>query len=108
MTHNKIPTYIIKIADKIAETLSPEKIILFGSYAYGDVTSDSDIDLLVILKTDLKSAERQRLISKIIYPRSAPMDIIVKTPEEIIKSKNRVDPFINEVLEKGKELYARS
>ena len=108
MTHNKIPTYIIKIADKIAKTMSPEKIILFGSYAYGDVTPDSDVDLLVILKTNLKSAERQRLISKLIYPRSAPMDIIVKTPEEIIKSKNRVDPFINEALEKGKELYARS
>ena len=98
---------IRQIVEKIAQELSPEKIILFGSYAHGNATSDSDIDLLVIWNTPLSYSERLRLISRLISPRPAPLDIIVKTPREIEKSKKRVDPFIRELLEKGISVYAR-
>ncbi|MBC8182411.1 nucleotidyltransferase domain-containing protein [candidate division KSB1 bacterium] len=103
-----IPYSIKEIAKKIEISLSPEKIILFGSYATGNATFDSDVDLLIILNTKLRGAERIRLISKLIYPRLLPLDIVVKTPEEIEKSKNRIDPFLSEVLERGIELYAKS
>ena len=102
-----IPKIIRKISEKIVKNLSPEKVILFGSYAYGNVNFDSDVDLLIILDTKLKGAERQRLVSRLIRPRPFPVDIIVKTPEEIRESRNRVDPFLNEILEKGIVLYGK-
>ena len=104
----EIPDQIKKMVNKIRVSCSPEKIILFGSYSTGKITFNSDVDLLVVLNTDLRGAERIRMISRLIYPRSLPVDIIVKTPDEIEKSKKRIDPFINDILETGIELYARS
>ena len=101
----EIPDSIKNIINKIVESLSPHKVILFGSYAYGDVSVDSDVDLLIILDTNLKGAERQRVVSRLIRPRPFPVDIIVKTPEEINEAKKRIDPFMNEILEKGVVLY---
>ena len=102
---NKIIKHIIEV---IAREILPEKIILFGSHAYGKVHPDSDIDLLVIWDTPLKYSERLRCISRLITPRPAPVDIVVKTPYEIEKSIKRVDPFIHEILKKGIPVYARS
>lgn len=99
---------IESIIQKIVENIKPEKIILFGSYVSGEVTSDSDIDLLIILNTHLCAAERQRLVSRLLYPRVAPMDIVVKTPAEIQSAQQKVDPFIHEILRNGIVLYARS
>jgi len=103
----KLPVEIDDIVEKIVGSFSPEKIILFGSYASGNVTPDSDLDLLVIMETDLPPAERQRQISRLLRPRRFPMDIIVKNSGEIQKSRRRVDPFMNEILDKGIVLYAR-
>lgn len=104
----KLDTKIRQVVDKIVHELAPEKVILFGSHAYGNVDQDSDIDLLVILETSLAPAERVRMISRLLYPRPAPLDIIVKTPTEIQKAQTRIDPFLHEILEKGTLLYARS
>jgi len=93
---------------KIVDNINPEKIILFGSWVSGAVTPDSDIDLLIILNTHLCAAERQRLVSRLLYPRVAPMDIVVKTPAEIQSAQQKVDPFIHEILRNGIVLYARS
>ena len=108
-TQNRLnlDTKISTIVDKIVSKLSPEKIILFGSYAYGKVDEDSDIDLLVVLDTTLQAAERVRMISRLLYPRIAPLDIIVKTPAEIQKAYLQVDPFMHEILAKGIQVYAR-
>ncbi|RMI06730.1 MAG: nucleotidyltransferase domain-containing protein [Calditrichaeota bacterium] len=107
-THSPIPEFITDIVSKIVQGVSPEKIILFGSYVSGDITPDSDVDLLIIMPTSLRPAERIRLISRLLYPRVAPLDIIVKTPEEILAAQNRVDPFLHEILERGIVLYAKS
>lgn len=107
-TDQKIPVEINGIVERIVEAFTPEKIILFGSYAYGNATPDSDVDLLVIMDTDLPAAERNRTISRLLRPRRMAMDIVVKNPQEIQKSLHRVDPFIHEVLQKGVVLYARS
>lgn len=103
----QLPAEFGDMVEKIVASFSPERIILFGSYAYGKITADSDVDLLVIMDTDLPSAERQRQISRVLRPRRFPLDIIVKNPTEIQKSKRRVDPFMNEILDKGIVLYAR-
>jgi len=69
--------------EKIARELNPEKIILFGSYAYGNPTPDSDVDLLVIWNTDKPRKERVLKVSLLLYPRSFPVDISIKTTAEL-------------------------
>ena len=88
--------------------LKPEKIILFGSYAYGNPTPDSDVDLLVIMKTRAKQIDRYLAVSNLLYPREFPVDIIVKTPKEIQSElKKKGNFFMREVLTKGKVVYER-
>jgi uncharacterized protein len=72
-----------KAIERIASALKPEKIILFGSYAYGNPTPDSDVDLLVIMKTKARQIDRYLAVSNLLYPREFPVDIIVKTPQEV-------------------------
>lgn len=93
---------------KIAETLKPEKIILFGSYTYGNPTPDSDVDLLVIMETDAKQTERYLAVSGVLIPHEFPVDIIVKTPAEIKQAlSNKRNFFIRDIVKRGKTLYAR-
>jgi predicted nucleotidyltransferase len=97
-----------KAIKRIVTKLKPEKIILFGSYAYGNPTPDSDVDLLVVMKTRAKPADRYVAVSNLLYPREFPVDIIVKTPREIeAESKKRGNFFMREILTKGKVLYER-
>ncbi|MFZ5822464.1 MAG: nucleotidyltransferase domain-containing protein [Chloroflexota bacterium] len=93
---------------KIAHGLDPEKIILFGSYAYGDPTPDSDVDLLVVLDTEQPRKERVVAVSLLLYPRPFPVDILVKTPKEVREELNKGNFFTREIMEKGKVLYERS
>ena len=97
-----------KAVRRIVEALSPEKIILFGSYARGNPTPDSDVDLLVIMETDLSITERYLKVSNLLYPRPFPVDIIVKTPKEIERAISSNDNFIREIVLKGRVLYERS
>lgn len=91
---------------RIAETLDPDKIILFGSYAYGNPTPYSDVDLLVVMETTAKSADRSWSVSRLMIPRPFPVDILVRTPDEIEPDKQ--DFFMNEIVSQGKVLYERS
>lgn len=93
---------------RIVSALSPEKIILFGSYAYSNPTHDSDVDLSIIMETHGSTKEKQLEISMLLYPRQFPVDIIVKTPKEVEAAlQGGVDNgfFIREVIKKGKVLY---
>jgi predicted nucleotidyltransferase len=92
---------------RIIAQLNPEKIILFGSYAYGVPTPDSDVDLLIILKTTASAKDRYLVVSNLLYPRLFPVDILVKTPQEIEQALKRGDFFIKELLSKGHVLYER-
>ena len=93
---------------KIADELKPEKIILFGSYAYGLPNPHSDVDLLVILKTKASLKERSWKVSRLLLPRPFPVDILVKTPKEIGKALKSGDFFLSEILTRGKVLYERN
>ena len=92
---------------RVVDELNPEKIILFGSYAYGRPTPHSDVDLLVVLKTTASLKERSWKVSRLLLPRPFPVDILVKTPEEIEKALKSGDFFLREILTRGKVLYAR-
>ena len=93
---------------RIVKRLEPEKIILFGSYAYGDPTPDSDVDLLVIMKTEESTKDRYLTVGRLLRPRQFPVDIIVKTPQEIKRAlKHKGNFFIQEIVTNGKVLYER-
>lgn len=93
---------------RIVSELKPEKIILFGSYAYGKPTPDSDVDLLVIMNTKAKEIDRYVAVSNLLYPRQFPVDILVKTPKEVeAASRKKGNFFMREILTKGKVLYER-
>ena len=92
---------------RIARTLRPQKIILFGSYAYGNPDPDSDVDLLVVMKTKASRVDRYIAVSELLIPRSFAVDIIVKTPREIKTALKQGDFFIEEIVSQGKVLYER-
>ena len=101
----RIQKIIAEVVEKIKTEYRPEKIILFGSYAYGKPTSDSDLDLLIVMETRDRPAERIRKVSDLFDPRPLPMDFIVLTPSEMRHRLSGFDPFLEEVLEKGQRLY---
>jgi len=96
---------IDEIVRRITEKISPLKVILFGSYAYGSPTKDSDIDLLVIKESSLPRHHRAKEVRRILRGMKVAVDIIVYTPEEIKKWEGIDTAFITGVLKKGKILY---
>lgn len=97
---------IEKILKRIVNKYKPEKVILFGSYAYGNPTEDSDLDLLVVKSSNLPRYKRAREIRKYLWGiTDVPKDIIVYTPEEIDEWKGVKEAFITNIMKKGKILY---
>src|SRR6516162_7726583 len=102
-----VPMRVIRrFARQVAERLQPDKIILFGSYAYGTPHEDSDVDLLVVMpvRNQLDQAFRIRLA----VPASFPMDLIVRTPKNLKAWLEAGDSFHTEVLSKGRVLYEKT
>lgn len=97
------------IRDTIIESLSPEKIILFGSYAHGKASRDSDIDILVVVKDHHEPRfRRSRELRKRLWGKvSVPKDILIFTSDEIREWKNVKHAFITSVLSEGKILYEK-
>ncbi len=95
------------IVQRIVNELHPEKIILFGSFGYGVPTENSDVDLLVIMETSHRPADRYVSVSRLLRPRPFPLDILVKTPDEISQALEKGDFFIREILSRGQALYER-
>ncbi|HEX3358599.1 MAG TPA: nucleotidyltransferase domain-containing protein [Tepidisphaeraceae bacterium] len=96
--------HIRKVVDDIARQFSPQQIILFGSYANGTPTADSDVDILVVMQY------RGREIAKSveILNRTSPLfpiDLLVRRPAEAARSYAEFDPIMREVFDNGKILY---
>jgi predicted nucleotidyltransferase len=96
-----------EVTRRIVEAFNPQRIIVFGSHAYGQPTPDSDVDLLIVMESDERPAARARQISKLLRPRPFPMDILVRTPQEIQQRLEMGDYFIQEIMEQGQVLYER-
>jgi len=95
------------ILKRLLENLDVVKVVLFGSYVSGKPTKDSDLDLLIIVNTKEKGIKRYAMVSELLEPRKIPMDIIVKTPEELKDRTRMFDPFIMNILKTGKVLYEK-
>lgn len=97
---------IQEVVQKIIRDFQPDKIFLFGSWAWGDPTPDSDVDLFIVKETE-NTRQLAREIDSSIFPRPFPIDIIVDRPEDVERRKEMNDFFILNILTKGKILYAR-
>jgi len=98
---------IEKVAAKIGVESNAETVILFGSYAKGTATEDSDVDLLVIAKSKLPRFKRSRNLYSLFRPYPFSMDLIVYTPEENEKAKKSPISFVSKALSEGEVVYAR-
>ena len=98
---------IDKMVRLIVKKFKPEKIILFGSYARGTPTRDSDVDLLIIMPVSGSKREKRIEIGVALHDIRIPKDIIVATPDEVERRKNLVGTIIRPAIEEGKVLYAR-
>ena len=98
------PRRIRACCDAVAREFHPQKIILFGSYAYGRPTPDSDVDLLVVLPFEDKPVQKSVEIRLKLRP-SFPVDLVVRTPEMVRERLAMGDDFMRELLEKGRVLY---
>jgi HEPN domain-containing protein/predicted nucleotidyltransferase len=102
-----IPMRVIRgYARRVAERFRPDKIILFGSYAYGTPHGDSDVDLLVIMpaRNEIDQAVR---IDRVIDPLF-PLDLIVCTPKHVAWRLKEGDGFLREIVTRGKVLYEKA
>jgi len=96
---------IRRYCEAIAREFKPQRIILFGSYAYGSPTNDSDVDVLVIIPRRRTRSRRPSLAIRRRVNAGFPVDILVREPREIAKRLRWRDSFIGEVMEKGVVMY---
>jgi predicted nucleotidyltransferase len=100
-------TKINQIVKKIVVKYQPEKVILFGSYAWGKPNEDSDIDLFIVKETSERKIDRVREVRNIIWDSGLPIDILVYAPIEIKRRLEEFDDFfIKDISTKGKILYS--
>lgn len=99
-----VPAAVIRrYAKRIAEAFRPEKIILFGSYAYGTPRKDSDVDLLVVMPASDPVSQAVRI--RLALPAPFPMDLLVRSTETLLRALEDDDWFLREIVEKGMVLY---
>ncbi len=98
--------HLEEITSRIVREVSPDRVILFGSRVWGDVTEDSDVDLMVVMdSTDTLSDEVH--IGRTCRPRGVPMDVVVRTPAQIDERLQIGDTFVKRILDQGQVLYDR-
>ncbi|MEW6203673.1 MAG: nucleotidyltransferase domain-containing protein [bacterium] len=98
---------IQEIIDRIVQAVDPEKIIIFGSYAYGLPHKHSDLDILVIKESNLPRYERSIPVNEALCDLIMPMDVIVYTPDEMDEWQNVPEAFITSIVKNGKVVYEK-
>jgi predicted nucleotidyltransferase len=104
-THQLVEQWLILAVDRLKQTIQPEQILLFGSWARGTPTRHSDLDLFIIWNTDYPPLERIGRILSLLHDAPLPIEVIVYTFDEL--QKQCYSPFIQRVLTEGKVLYER-
>jgi uncharacterized protein len=107
MTRLEMEQKIQKVADKIVQDFQPEKIILFGSWAWGEPNEASDVDLFVVKETENTRKTAMKIDASILR-RPFPIDFIVYTSNQLEKELSLEEPFITKVSKRGKVLYEKS
>jgi predicted nucleotidyltransferase len=100
------PELLQEIVERLVEEFHPERIILFGSHAWGTPSPDSDVDLLVVVPASSQTAtERATRAHRALRGIGVPKDILVRTHEEIERYRVVPASLEAEILERGRPLY---
>jgi len=104
MSSISIDRQIARIAETIGKEYKPQKVILFGSYARGQPTKDSDIDIFIVKETGANRVDRFVQVKRIIYDPQLriPVSPLVYTPREVEERLNMGDDFVKEIMSEGK------
>lgn len=104
----RIRDVIKQVVDLLKARYQPERIVLFGSWAYGEPTEESDVDLLIVKRTKEPFHRRWAEVYQLIQPLVKGIDFspFVMTPEELARRQRGRDPFLEEILTRGQTLYA--
>ena len=100
----KINAQIKNLCRQIVEGFNPQKIILFGSHAYGKPNEDSDVDLLVIMPFEGRNSQKSIEIISLVKTK-LPLDLLVRTSEQVKQRIEMEDFFMQDIVSKGKVLY---
>lgn len=109
-TTAQVSPVVEKLVDAIIAGYAPEKIILFGSYAYGDPDENSDVDLLIVKKNpELKKQDRWVTVKNIVWDLhlGVPVSPLVMSPGELAVRLNERHYFIEEITERGILVYEK-
>jgi predicted nucleotidyltransferase len=103
------PELLSEVVRRIVAAVDPDRIILFGSYAHGTPREYSDLDLFVIKAGRYNRLDVQGEIDGLFWDMSLPMDVLVRTPEQVERELALGNSFIRvQVLQKGRVLYERT
>src|SRR5436853_2431873 len=101
-----IPAHVIRcFARQVAKQFQPDKIVLFGSHAYGTPHADSDVDILVVMSARNQHDQAAKIRGAVDAP--FPMDLIVRTPQSLASRLAERESFHTEIMTKGKVLYEK-
>ena len=94
------------VSERIAQQFAPDRIILFGSHAYGAPNEGSDVDLLVVLPFEGKPYRKAAEIAAAVHA-GFPLDILARRPDDVERRYREADPLVREALDRGRVLYER-
>jgi predicted nucleotidyltransferase len=101
------PDFLEQITRTIVERFHPRRIILFGSQARGEATSESDLDLFIEMETQTRPPERAVEVSTVFGLRPWSLDVVVYTPEEVQRLRKIHGTLVSMIEAEGKVLYER-
>jgi predicted nucleotidyltransferase len=110
MNETQIDQLIAQLVEAIGRTYNPQKVILFGSHAYGEPTQDSDIDLLIIKETDETMVDRFVTVKRLIFDpdQRIPVSPLVYTPSELQERLDLGDDFVQKIVSEGRVVYEQA
>lgn len=105
----EIPADLLKeITAQLVEAFDPEAVYLFGSHAWGEPFEDSDLDFLVVVRdSELSPAKRSSCASKALGEVVVPVDVLVRTSEEVAWANRVYASLISQILDEGKCLWTK-
>lgn len=106
----RVRAIIGQVVEVLKANYEPERIVLFGSWAYGAPSEESDVDVLIVKRTDQPFHRRWAQVCQLVQPLVKGIDFspFVMTPEEVAQRQRARDPFLEEIFARGATLYAAS
>ena len=97
---------IEQLVHRIIELVQPLRIILFGSAARCEMSSGSDIDVLVVMPEGVHRRQTAQLLYRQIRGLGIPFDILVATPDDLNRHRDNIGLIYQSILREGREVYA--